>query len=73
MSVAAQAIEDVCREALAAALKEFPAGCDEDQMQEFLKVNCKYPGIAYSIAMGWDYKKLIDQELTKYGNEKGGE
>lgn len=60
------AIESEAREQLAAAYKEFPAGCDEDQMKAFLHRG-KYPKIAYAIVMGWDFKTLINNELQKYG------
>lgn len=65
---ARRAIEDAAREQLAEAFKEYPMGCDEDQMRAFLKTG-PYPNIAYAIAMGWDWKTLINNELQKYGNK----
>lgn len=65
-NLAFQTIEDAAREQLAAAYKEYATGCDEDQMKAFLKTG-PYPKVAYAIAMGWDFKTLINNELQKYG------
>lgn len=62
--ITAKDIEDVARQQLADAYKEFPRGCDSDQMRGFLNKG-KYPKIAYAIAMGWDFKTLINNELQK--------
>lgn len=61
-----EAVESEARKQLAGALVQYPQGCDEDQMRAFLSQG-KYPEIAYAIAMGWDYKTLITNELQKYG------
>lgn len=59
-------IETAARKQLADAYIKYPRGCDDRQMKRFLKTG-PYPQIAYAIAMGWDFKKLIDIELQKYG------
>lgn len=60
-------IEKEARAQLDAAIMKYPRGCDEFEMRAFLQ-DGQYPEISYAIAMGWDYKTLINNELQKHGN-----
>ena len=61
-------IEDSARENFAAAVKQFPQGCEDSELRAFLNKG-KYGKIAYELAWGRtkEADRLIAIEVSRYG------